>query len=80
MKLSLEKGEIIEKQWKNNNNKINFLINDCLNIENNIKILKGINNNIEKYNLMDIDVNFRYNEKEINQLKEEIKKFGDIEK
>ena len=33
-KYSLEKGKIIEKDW--NDNKLNSLINDCLEIENNI--------------------------------------------
>ena len=37
IKLSLEKGKEIENNW--NNNKLNSLINDCLNIENNIKLL-----------------------------------------
>ena len=35
IKKSLEKGKIIDNQW--NEEKLNSLINDCLNIENNIK-------------------------------------------
>ena len=34
IKVSLEKGKIINNNW--NNNKLNSLIDDCLNIENNI--------------------------------------------
>ena len=35
VKVSLEKGKIIENKW--NDNKLNSLLNDCLNIENDIK-------------------------------------------
>ena len=41
IKESLEKGKIIDNKWKNN--KLNLLINDCLNIENNIKEINLIN-------------------------------------
>ena len=37
IKLSLEKGKLINKEWDNNN--LNSYINDCINIENNIKII-----------------------------------------
>ena len=37
---SLEKGKLINKEWKNN--KKNALINDCLNIENNINSINTI--------------------------------------
>ena len=37
IKASLEKGKIIDKQWDNNN--LCSYINDCINIENNIKSL-----------------------------------------
>ena len=33
IKKYIEKGKIAEKEWNNNENKI-FLINDCINIEN----------------------------------------------
>ena len=42
VKLFLEKGRQISKDWEKNNNKLNSLINDCLNIENNIKRLNII--------------------------------------
>ena len=35
IKESLERGKFIDKEW--NNNKLNILLNDCLNIENKIK-------------------------------------------
>ena len=37
IKLSLEKGKLIDKEWDERN--INSYINDCINIENNIKII-----------------------------------------
>jgi len=40
IKILLEKGKTIDKEW--NNNKLNFLINDCINIENNIKEIQII--------------------------------------
>ena len=44
IKISLEKGKEIENNW--NNNKLNSLINDCLNIENNIKDINKIKESI----------------------------------
>ena len=41
IKNSLEKGKLIEKEWNDNN--LNSLINDCINIENNIKKINEIN-------------------------------------
>ena len=38
VKTVLERGKTIDKEWDTNNNKINALINDCLNIENNSPI------------------------------------------
>ena len=49
IKISLEKGKSIEKEWNNNN--LNYIINDCINIEKNIADIIEINNNIEKCNL-----------------------------
>ena len=39
IKLYLDKGKILENEWNDNDNKLINRINDCLNIENNIKIL-----------------------------------------
>ena len=41
VKNSIEKGIIIEKEW-DNNDKLSSLINDCINIENNIKAINLI--------------------------------------
>ena len=46
IKLSLEKGKLIEKEWDNND--IYSNINDCLNIEYNIRKINVINESIKK--------------------------------
>ena len=77
IKISLEKGKSIEKEWNNNNNKLNSLINDCINIENNIKNLNLINDSIKKYESIDSQLKFNYEEKETCIL-ESIQSFGNI--
>ena len=61
IKESLERGKIINNEW--NNHKLNILINDCLNIENNIKEINIINENIKKYNSMNLNIKFYPGEK-----------------
>jgi len=52
IKISLERGKLIEGEWKDNN-KLNILLNDCINIENNLKDINVINESINKYNKND---------------------------
>ena len=47
IKSSLEKGKLIDKEW--DNNYLYSYINDCINIENNIKNINIIKENINKY-------------------------------
>ena len=77
IKLSLEKGKKIKNDW-NNENKLNLLINDCINIENNIKSINNINNNLNKCRCMNIEVKFNLGENGINELVEKIKAFGNL--
>ena len=79
IKISLEKGKIINKEW-NNNNQLNSLINDCINIENNIKEINNINGTIKNMNLnKNIKIKFIPEEENYyNDLLESIKKFGKI--
>jgi len=82
IKLSLEKGIAIDKEW-DNDNKLNIIINDCINIENNINL---INNIIKKCNNIDnLDIKFCPDEEseinsflEINKGKNEIEIINDI--
>ena len=81
IKTYLEKGNIIEKQWNNENNLIP-LINDCINIEKNINIIKEIKESIKKcnnYNNLDIKFNID-KDNDIDKLIEKIKIFGNISK
>ena len=77
IKLSLEKGKMIDKEW-NNQNKLNILINDCINIENIVKNINIINENINKFNkLSNFNIKFvPEEENQINQTLEIIKNFG----
>ena len=55
------------------------LINDCINIENNIKDIKLINEHINKYNFKDNPIKFMPDEeKEINNFLDIIKSFGSL--
>jgi len=75
VKISLEKGKLVENEW-NNNNKIYSLINDCINIEKNIEEVNLINENIKKNKSNNNeDIIFKCNE-EI--LINKIKIFGEI--
>ena len=50
IKISLDKGKLIEQEW-NNIDKLGSIINDCINIEKSISDIKKMNENIEKCNL-----------------------------
>ena len=76
IKNSLNKGKLINENW--NENKLNSLINDCLNIENNIDIINKVNENIKKYSSINISVKFYPKEDGINKFLEKIKNFGFI--
>ena len=76
-KLHLEKGRKLKKEW--NKNKLTALINDCINIENNIKEITSINEKIKKFNSnLKTEIKFNLEEDEINYFLENIKVFGEI--
>ena len=76
IKISLEKGKIINNEWKDDN--LKTLINDCINIENNIKEINKINDSIKEYNLNNLEINFYPEEEGINRIIETINLFGSI--
>ena len=79
IKLSLEKCKLINKKEQIDNNKLSFLINECINIENNIKDIDTINENIKRYKSSnDFKIEFLPEEMEINNFSEKIKTFGKI--
>ena len=78
IKITLEKGKSIENEW-NNENKLNSLINDCINIENNIKDIDLINDNIDKLKEFEnIKIIFVPENNSLNNFINNIKHFGSI--
>ena len=76
-KLSLETGKQINKEW-NDKDKLSLFINDCLDIEMNIKDINSINENIEKTKIINIEVIFTPSNIDNKQLFKNIKDFGKI--
>ena len=76
VKISLEKWKEINNNWKEQ--KLNILINDCLNIENNINNINKINESVKKCNKSKIDLRFFPNEDGVNQILQSLKQFGKI--
>ena len=76
IKLSLEKGKLLDNDW-NDNNKLCSLINDCINIENDIKIINIINVEIKicKEN-NDINIGFEFENDYLEKIIKDIKSLG----
>ena len=79
IKLSIEKSKLIDKE--SNDNNLNYVIYNCINIENNIKEVNIIEENLKKYNNPNnLKIEFSPKEEDINKFLEEIKSFGNIGK
>ena len=80
IKISIEESELLDKEY--NENKLSLFINNCLNIENNIKKINDIKESIKKCNeSMDIKISFYPEDKnKINEFLDMIKIFGKINK
>ena len=82
IKISLEKGKIIDNKWNDNkNSELNSLINDCIDIEKNIENIKTVYKIINKYNSNKNILNIKFineNENSINKFIEKIKTFVNI--
>ena len=77
IKISLEKGKLIDKEWDNNN--LNSCINDCINIENNIKNINIIQESIKKCNAnKNIKIKFRPENEALNKFLESLNSFGKL--
>ena len=77
IKVSLEKGKLIDKEWDNDN--LYSYINDCINIENNIKSINIINDNVNKYKKNNkIKIEFSPKEASLNKFLESLNSFGKI--
>ena len=77
IEMSLQKGKIINDSW-NDQNKINSLINDCINIENNIKYINDLSQIMRKCKSINLNVEFIPKKRGISSLLETIKTFGGI--
>ena len=78
IKNNLEIGKKLNQEWENDNNKLIKNINDCINIENNIKNIIEINENIKKSNIKEVNIQFYPEDDQISQFIENIKSFGEI--
>jgi len=77
IEISLQKGKIINDNW-NDKKKINSLINDCINIENNIKYINDLYSIMRKCKSINLKVEFIPEKRGISSLKKAIKSFGGI--
>ena len=76
IKLSLEKGKIIDKECKIN--KLSLIINECINIEKNIKNINEIDEKIKICNNFKNNIIFTPEKEELNKFLQNIKNFGKI--
>ena len=78
-KVKISLGKNIDMEW-DNEDKLNYLINNCINIENNIKEINNIDNDIKKCNdLNKIIISFIPDEEnKINEFIGIINSFGKI--
>ena len=76
IKISLENGKKIDKDW--NNDKLKLMINNCLTIENNIIYIKDIDKLLKKYNSIKYDIKFTPEDNEFDDFLKKIKNFGNI--
>jgi len=78
LKISLEKGKLINNEW-NEDNKLSSIINDCINIEDNIKNINIINDNIKKCKLnKDVEIQFNIENEYFDNYIKSIKLLGHI--
>ena len=77
IKLSLQKGKLIDKEYTNEN--LVSYINDCINIENNIKNINIINQKINNCNINNkLKIIFSPKDKQLNKFIEKINSFGKL--
>ena len=79
IKVSLDRGKKIENKEWDDEKKLSSIINDCLNIESDIKNINILKENIKKCNSnKDLEIYFSPEEYEINKFLDEIEDFGQI--
>ena len=82
IKNCLDKSKLINNEWTknndNNNNNLNSFINDCINLDNNIKEIDIITEKIKTLNSNNEKIEFHIMESELNNILKAIKSFGGI--
>ena len=79
IRIYMEKGRSIDKEWNEEDNKLRSLINECINIENIICNISQLNQNLKKAELYnDLEIKFSPEDNEMNYFLEIIKNFGYI--
>ena len=74
---SLIKATKINKEWDNQN--LNCLIHNCINIENNVEIIRFLNEDLNRCNsIKNIKYKFYPEENDVKDFLNKIKKFGEI--
>ena len=73
----LDKGKVLNKDW-NDNNKLITNLNNCINIEKDIKSIVEINESIKKCNSQSINIKLLTEEKEVDKFLKDVKIFGKI--
>ena len=80
IKLLLEEGKIFDEDW-NDSDKLNSILNSCINIENNIKSIKLTNETIKNRKInKDLKIEFKIEKENFDDFMEDIKSFGTIYK
>lgn len=80
IKLLLEEGKIFDEDW-NDSDKLNSILNSCINIENNIKSIKLTNETIKNSKInKDLKIEFKIEKENFDDFMEDIKSFGTIYK
>ena len=79
-KKNIDIGKKIDETEWNIENKLNYMINNCIKIENNIEKINKLNENIQKCNSNKNEIIFLPEEKGINDFLEKIKTFGCLNK
>ena len=72
----MERAKLAEKGW--DNNKLRLMVNDCINIENYIKLINDIKEKLKKDNSINYEMKFIPEDNGIEEFLEKIKSFGNI--
>ena len=77
IKISLKKGKNKENSWEDDN-KLSLLINDCIILENHIKLINNMNQIVKKFNDNNSKIHLNLCEDKLNDFLKEIEELGEI--